>query len=142
VSEALTDDLKATCGPFAYLLSAALIVPNLTGYNTTIAWEDGLVERVEALNTVVANGRTCAGGFQVAPLANPEDGLLDGGGRVTPLQQVVKKRPHVAVIICSCGSSDGPSAPFFRWLRLSLPPEGHFLAPRRGIPCVRPASGN
>jgi diacylglycerol kinase (ATP) len=25
----------------------------------------------------VANGRTAAGGFQVAPLANPEDGLLD-----------------------------------------------------------------
>jgi diacylglycerol kinase (ATP) len=77
VNEVLTDDLKATWGPLAYLLGAARIVPDLTGYNTTIAWEDGPVERVEALNIVVANGRTCAGGFQVAPLANPEDGLLD-----------------------------------------------------------------
>jgi diacylglycerol kinase (ATP) len=77
VNEVLTDDLKSSWGPFAYLLSAARIVPDLTGYNTTIAWEDRPVERVEALNIVVANGRTCAGGFQVAPLANPEDGLLD-----------------------------------------------------------------
>jgi diacylglycerol kinase (ATP) len=77
VDEVLTEELKAGWGPLAYLLGAARIVPDLTGYNTTIAWEDGPVERVEALNIVVANGRTCAGGFQVAPLANPEDGLLD-----------------------------------------------------------------
>jgi diacylglycerol kinase (ATP) len=77
VDEVVTEELKAGWGPLAYLLGAARIVPDLTGYNTTIAWEDGPVERVEALNIVVANGRTCAGGFQVAPLANPEDGLLD-----------------------------------------------------------------
>jgi diacylglycerol kinase (ATP) len=77
VNEVLTDEMKVTWGPFAYLLGAARVVPDLAGYNTTIAWEDGPVERVEALNIVVANGRTCAGGFQVAPLANPEDGLLD-----------------------------------------------------------------
>lgn len=77
VDEVLTDELKASWGPLAYLLGVARVVPDLTGYNTTIAWEDGPMERVEALNIVVANGRTVAGGFQVAPLANPEDGLLD-----------------------------------------------------------------
>jgi diacylglycerol kinase (ATP) len=77
VDEVLTDELKATWGPLAYLLGAIRVVPDLTGYHTTIAWEDGPVERVEALNIVVANGRTVAGGFRVAPLANPEDGLLD-----------------------------------------------------------------
>jgi diacylglycerol kinase (ATP) len=77
VDEVLTDELKANWGPLAYLLGAARIVPDLASYQTTIAWEDGPVERVEALNIVVANGRTVAGGFQVAPLANPEDGLLD-----------------------------------------------------------------
>jgi diacylglycerol kinase (ATP) len=77
VDEVLTEKLKASWGPMAYLLGAARVVPDLTGYHTAIAWEDGPVERVEALNIVVANGRTCAGGFQVAPLANPEDGLLD-----------------------------------------------------------------
>jgi diacylglycerol kinase (ATP) len=77
VDEVLTDELKASWGPLAYLLGAARIVPDLAGYKTTIAWDDGPVERIEALNIVVANGRTAAGGFQVAPLANPEDGLLD-----------------------------------------------------------------
>ena len=77
VGEALTEELKAGWGPLAYLLGAARVVPDLASYETTIAWDDGPVERVEALNIVVANGRTAAGGFQVAPLANPEDGLLD-----------------------------------------------------------------
>lgn len=77
VNEVLTDELKATWGPLAYLLGAIRIVPDLTGYQTTIAWDDGPVQRIEALNIVVANGRTVAGGFRVAPLANPEDGLLD-----------------------------------------------------------------
>jgi len=77
VNEVLTDELKAGWGPLAYLLGAARVIPDLASYKTTIAWEDGPVERVEALNIVVANGRTVAGGFQVAPLANPEDGLLD-----------------------------------------------------------------
>jgi diacylglycerol kinase (ATP) len=77
VDEVVTDELKATWGPLAYVLGAARVMPDLTGYETTIAWEDGPVERVQALNIVVANGRTVAGGFQVAPMANPEDGLLD-----------------------------------------------------------------
>jgi diacylglycerol kinase (ATP) len=77
VDGVLTGELKANWGPLAYLLGAARIVPDLASYKTMIAWDDGPVERVEALNVVVANGRTAAGGFQVAPLANPEDGLLD-----------------------------------------------------------------
>jgi diacylglycerol kinase (ATP) len=77
VGEALTGALKETWGPLAYLIGAASVLPDLTGYETTIAWEDGPPERVEALNIVVANGRTVAGGFPVAPHANPEDGRLD-----------------------------------------------------------------
>jgi diacylglycerol kinase (ATP) len=69
--------LKTTWGPLAYLLGAVHIVPDLTGYETTMASEDGPVERVDALNIVVANGRTVAGGLQVASIANPEDGFLD-----------------------------------------------------------------
>ena len=77
VDEALSDELKATWGPLAYLIGAVSVLPDLTGYETSIAWEDGPFERVEALNVVVGNGRTVAGGLQVAPTANPEDGLLD-----------------------------------------------------------------
>jgi diacylglycerol kinase (ATP) len=77
VDEVLTEELKATWGPLAYLIGAARVLPDLTGYETTIAWEDGPPERVEALNVVVANGRTVGGGIPVAPAANPEDGRLD-----------------------------------------------------------------
>ncbi len=77
VDEVLTDELKETWGPLAYLIGAVSVFPDLVGYETTIAWEDSPFERVEALNVIVANGRTVAGGFRVAPTANPEDGLLD-----------------------------------------------------------------
>ncbi|WP_437639534.1 diacylglycerol/lipid kinase family protein [Sorangium sp. So ce854] len=77
VDEALTDDMKATWGPLAYVRGAMQVLPDLTGYETTIAWDDQEFERVEALNVIVANGRTCAGGIKVASRASIEDGLLD-----------------------------------------------------------------
>ena len=77
VDEAMTDELKSTWGPLAYLIGAARALPEIDGYETKIAWDDGPFERVEALNIVVANGRTAAGGKPAAPRANPEDGLLD-----------------------------------------------------------------
>ncbi|HEX8298391.1 MAG TPA: YegS/Rv2252/BmrU family lipid kinase, partial [Rubricoccaceae bacterium] len=77
VGETLTPEFKASWGPLAYLIGAAKLLPDLTGYHTEIAWDDAEFERVEAYNIVVANGRTAAGGQPVAPRANPEDGLLD-----------------------------------------------------------------
>jgi diacylglycerol kinase (ATP) len=77
MQEQLTDDVKALWGPLAYLRGAVGVLPNLTGYQTTLRLDDGVVERIDALNVLVANGRTAGGGLQVAPLANPEDGLLD-----------------------------------------------------------------
>jgi diacylglycerol kinase (ATP) len=77
MNEVLTDEMKASWGPLAYLISAATVLPNLTDYQTTISWDNGPAENIDALNVIVANGRTAAGGFRVAPRANPEDGLLD-----------------------------------------------------------------
>lgn len=77
VDEALSSDLKATWGPMAYLVGAAQVVPNLEGYSTHITVDEGAKQRIHALNIVVANGRTAAGGRPVAPTANPCDGLLD-----------------------------------------------------------------
>ena len=77
VGEVLSDDLKATWGPLAYLVGAAELVPDITDYHTRASFDGGPFERVEAFNVVVANGRTAAGGRPVAPRANPEDGLLD-----------------------------------------------------------------
>ena len=77
VDEALTPELKTSWGPLAYLISAASVVPDLTEYDTRLAF-DGEPERaMDVLNVIVANGRMAAGGKRVAPLANPCDGLLD-----------------------------------------------------------------
>lgn len=77
VKEEMTDELKQRWGPFSYLIGAAKALPDLADYETRLAWDDGPAERIDALNVVVANGRTAAGGRAVAPRANPEDGLLD-----------------------------------------------------------------
>ena len=77
VGEAMTDELKETWGPLAYLIGAARALPDLEGYETRVAWEDGPFETLDALSIIVANGRTAAGGLPAAPRASPEDGLLD-----------------------------------------------------------------
>jgi diacylglycerol kinase (ATP) len=77
MNELMTDELKASWGPLAYLRGAVSVLPNLTDYETFISWDDGTEGRIAAFNIIVANGRTAAGGFMVAPTANPEDGLLD-----------------------------------------------------------------
>jgi diacylglycerol kinase (ATP) len=77
LEEVLTDELKAAWGPLAYLRGAAAVLPDLTDYRTTLRFDDGPPEPVEALNVIVANGRYAAHGWPVAPRADPEDGLLD-----------------------------------------------------------------
>lgn len=87
VDEVLTSELKESWGPLAYLVGAAQVFPDLQEYETYIAIDDASKQRAQALNIVVANGRTAAGGRQVAPTANPCDGLLD---------VVIVKRGNVA----------------------------------------------
>lgn len=77
VDENLSPELKSTWGPLAYLLGAATTLPDLQDYETSIQFDDARPEVVVALNVIVANGRTVAGGKRVAPMANPEDGWLD-----------------------------------------------------------------
>jgi len=77
MNEAMTDELKATWGPLAYVRGAAKVVADLTQYQTTVRYDGGPAKRVSALNVIVANARTAGGGTVVAPPANPEDGLLD-----------------------------------------------------------------
>jgi diacylglycerol kinase (ATP) len=77
VAHDVTSELKGFLGPFAYLAGALGTVANPPSYVLTIRFNDDVPEVFEALNIVVANGRTAAGGFVIAPNANPEDGLLD-----------------------------------------------------------------
>jgi diacylglycerol kinase (ATP) len=77
VDERMSPEMKATWGPLAYLMGAASTLPDLTEFETNVSWEDGSNETIQAMNVIVANGRTVGGGKRVAPFANPEDGLLD-----------------------------------------------------------------
>lgn len=77
VDEVLTDEIKSKWGPLSYLRAAAGVLPNLEGYTTSLAYDDGEREEIMALNVILANGRTCAGGIRVAPTADLEDGLID-----------------------------------------------------------------
>jgi diacylglycerol kinase (ATP) len=77
MNEVLNEELKASWGPLAYLIGAVQILPELTHYDTEIHWDDGTTDTLTLLNLAIANGRTAGGGWSVAPMANPEDGLLD-----------------------------------------------------------------
>jgi diacylglycerol kinase (ATP) len=77
VDEVVTDEIKQAWGAFAYLRGAVNVLPDLTGYETVIAFDDGPEEAVAALNVVVANAQRCGGGILVCSAASPEDGLLD-----------------------------------------------------------------
>ncbi len=77
VDEVLSAEMKKSWGPLAYLFSAASVLPDLHGYDVAIGFDEAPAESISALNVIVANGRTAAGGRRVAPQANPCDGLLD-----------------------------------------------------------------
>ena len=77
MNEVLNEELKASWGPLAYLIGAVQVLPELTHYDTTVRWDDGTTDTLPLLNLAIANGRTAGGGWPVAPMANPEDGLLD-----------------------------------------------------------------
>ncbi len=77
VGEVVTSELKEDWGPLAYLIGAASFVPDIPEYETYVSYDGAEPEMVHALNIIVANGRTVAGGKRVSPLSNPEDGLLN-----------------------------------------------------------------
>lgn len=77
VDEELTPEMKRRWGPLAFLFGAVSALPDIAAYDTRMAFDDARPTAVDAFNIVVANGRTVGGGKPVAPVANPEDGLLD-----------------------------------------------------------------
>ena len=77
VNEKLTDELKASWGPMAYLRAAAEALPNLADYHMLVQFEDDDPLELVAYNLVVANARFVAGGIPIAPEALLDDGLVD-----------------------------------------------------------------
>jgi diacylglycerol kinase (ATP) len=77
VNEAMTDEMKQTWGPLAYLRTAAEVLPNLTDYRTFVSFDDEPEQKLHIYNMVVANARYVAGGVPIAPEALLNDGLAD-----------------------------------------------------------------
>ena len=80
VDEVLTAELKTSWGPLAYLIGAASVLPDLQNYETYLVCDDGPEVKIDALNIIVANGRTVGGGRRVSPASDPTDGWLDPSG--------------------------------------------------------------
>ena len=77
IDEALTPERKRRWGPLAYVFTALEVLPEVQSFRARLVFDDEPPLEVDALNIIVANCRTAGGGRAVAPLANPEDGLLD-----------------------------------------------------------------
>lgn len=77
VDEQLTEEMKASWGPLAYLRSAVAALPDLTDYHMTIQLDDEAPQEYLAYNFVIANARYVAGGIPIAPEAQIDDGLVD-----------------------------------------------------------------
>lgn len=77
VDEAMDGDQKRRWGPLAYLWTAAKVLPDLRPYRAELVFDDDETMTLDAVNVVVANGRTVGGGWAVAPTAEVDDGLAD-----------------------------------------------------------------
>lgn len=77
VDEALDPEVKEAWGPLAYIRSALEVVADPPVYRVALSGDGGEPWEGEAVNVLVANGRTVAGGIPAAPTALLDDGLLD-----------------------------------------------------------------
>jgi diacylglycerol kinase (ATP) len=75
VHENLTPQIKQAWGPLAYLRAAINAAPEVCYHSVTIGLDD-VQRRADACAVVIANGRS-AGGFELSPRAQVDDGWLD-----------------------------------------------------------------
>ena len=73
VNEAIDEDTKRKLGPLAFWVGGAKAAAGLTRSMVTM---NG-IEVPDCVAAGVGNGRTCGGGIEVWPDADPSDGLLD-----------------------------------------------------------------
>jgi len=76
-SSKLKPETKQRWGPLAFLRGAVPEIVDPTVYDLRLRLDDGDEIEERVLAAVFANGRTAAGGLEVAPHASCEDGRLD-----------------------------------------------------------------
>jgi len=77
VDRALEGADKSRWGALAYLMGALKVLPDMKPYRVSLRWDDEQIEQLDALNVLIANGQTVAGGWRVCPAADLEDEMLD-----------------------------------------------------------------
>lgn len=87
------DEAKERWGPLAYLRGAIEALPELSGFQTTLFFDDGERMEVETYNIVLSNGRFVAAGIPVAPRSVLDDGQLDV--LIAPITTI----PQLAVLV-------------------------------------------
>ena len=70
-------DLKAALGGIAYSIVGLARIWELKPYHGTYTGPDGVTENGTMIFMAVGNNRFAGGGFEVAPRADLQDGLLD-----------------------------------------------------------------
>ena len=73
VDEAASDEMKERFGPFAFWVAGARAATKLD--RTTVTVNGRVLDDCVAVG--VGNGKTCGGGIEVWPEADPTDGILD-----------------------------------------------------------------
>ncbi len=124
VSEALTDDIKATWGAFCYMRGAVGVLADMQTYHVR-AECDGEIIECDSWGILIANGRTNAGRIPVAPKASPNDGLIDviviRDGNVVDMVEIISK-----TLLSSFLESEQVIFRQVRTLRLSSSPAMRF----------------
>lgn len=77
VHEKMTSGVKESLGPVAYLLGAVKALPEVTSYKVCLTLNGTESFCSDVYNMVVSNGKTIAGGTEVAPHALVDDGEMD-----------------------------------------------------------------
>ncbi len=73
----VTDERKRVWGGLVYLRGAIESLRGLRSYRTVLVLDGEPLSPLDLVAVVVANGRCLGGGIPAAPLAEPDDGLLD-----------------------------------------------------------------
>ena len=77
LKQVLTHDLKKRWGPLAYARAAIGSASELDPHDLTFQVDEHPPQRLDAVNVIVANARFAGGGIEVAPEADPGDGLME-----------------------------------------------------------------
>lgn len=77
VTEKLSSGLKERFGSLAFLIGAGEALAEAIAFEVELDIDGTSIEELSTLGVVVSNGRSAAGGLQIAPGAHPADGLLD-----------------------------------------------------------------